>query len=291
MVILAMTCASDKPVLLRRSIIGSLRSASPFLSPTTAVSQILGTDSQETGRDTPVSTKEILAAISEHERLTNPQLDRSVDLFVISNLPIDQEGIFSQIVSNHQAVREDHPLFSLPVTVRRKFYSYCFPDEPRKISLSPRFATKAVFPDGYFISPWDILEPVLGGLHAFRQLRHELMTYFWTKYHFHVTLSPFTGPKFSPLSHVWLVEYLDIIQYLTIEVDLTRFGFSALRVASEFGHDVNKTENLVLGVVIRLLKRGKATMAELNLMCRRYAGFRPYNSPDNATFEFEPGKF
>lgn len=222
----------------------------------------------------------------------NPELDRSVDLFVMSNMPVDQESVFEFLLLSHNSVYEDRSLFALPITVRRRIYEYCFPNEPRKISLSPRFASKAVFPDGYFASPWDVLDPVLGGLHAFRKLRHELMIYFWTVYHFHVTFSPFTGPKFSPLSHVWLPDYLEVVQYLTVEADLTRFGFSALKVAAQFGHDVKKTEDLVVGIVQGLVKRrGKITMAEFNMMCRRYAGFRPYDGSDDATFEFEPRKF
>jgi hypothetical protein len=189
-------------------------------------------------------------------------------------------------------VHEHHALFELPVTVRRKIYDYCLPDEPRKISLSPRFVTKAVFPDGSLASPWDVLEPVRGGLQAFSELRRELMTYFWTQFHFHVTLSPFTGPRFSPLSHVWLCDYLNVVQYLSVEADLTRFGFGTLQAATEFGHNVYKTETLMIKLVKGLVKRrGKTTMAEFNVMCRRYDGFRPYRGYGDAIFDFEPGKF
>jgi hypothetical protein len=230
--------------------------------------------------------------ISEREppRSQTPELDRSVDLYVVSNEPIEQQVVFDNLISSHDDIH-DHKLFALPITIRRRIYGTCFPAEPRKISLSPRFATKAVFPDGYFTSPWDILDPVWGGLQAFRQLRRELMIFFWTQYHFHVTLSPFTGNMFSSLSQVWLTAYLDIVQYMTIEMDLTRFGFSALKVAAQYGHDVKKIEHLVVGIVQGLQKRaGKTTMAELNIMCRKYAGFRPYGGSDDATFEYEAGK-
>jgi hypothetical protein len=251
------------------------------------------TDSRQSGRDTPASQKEppTLKTIPEYERGPAPDLDRSIDLFIVSNKPIEEEPILERLLLNHNTV-QGPPLFNLPVNVRRKVYDFCFPNEPRKISLSPRFATKAVFPDDYFSSPWDLLEPVFGGLHAFRELRRELMIYFWTEYHFHVTLSPFSGPKFSPLSLIWLTRYLEIVQHLTVEVDLTRFGFSALKVAPQYGYDMHKTENLVVSIVKGLKnRRGKHNMAEFNIMCRRYAGFRPYEGADDATFEFAAGKF
>ena len=251
------------------------------------------TDSRQSDRDTQASPRELttLKTIPEYERGPAPKLDRSIDLFIVSNKPVEEVPVVERLL-NYNAIEGDHPLFNLPVSVRRMIYDYCFPHESRKISLSPRFATKAVFPDDYFASPWDILDPVFGGLHAFRELRRELMTYFWAEYHFHITLSPFSGPRFSPLSLVWLTSYLEIVQHLTVEVDLTRFGFSALKVAPQCGYDMYKTEDLVARIIKGLAKRrGKHTMAEFNIMCRRYAGFRPYEGADDATFEFEAGKF
>lgn len=287
-----MIFASDGAVLLRRSIIGSLRSASPFASPNIVESSFRTESrlSSQTGRATPASQKGTLIQIIEDERPPPPELDREVDLFIVSGTPIEQALVLERLLSSHNAATQGPILFTLPVSVRRKIYDYCFPYEPRKISLSPRFATKAVFPDGYFASPWDVIEPVSGALRAFRALRYELMAYFWTEYHFHVTLNPFSGPRFSPLSHVWLIGYLGIIQYLTVEADLTRFGCSALKIAPQFGYDMNKIETLLVGIVNGILKRrGTSTMAELNIMCRRYAGFRPYDCSDNTTFHFDPG--
>jgi hypothetical protein len=151
--------------------------------------------------------------------------------------------------------------------------------------LSPRFATKDCFSDDYFASPWDVLEPVKGALSSSAIMRNELMTYFWTEYHFHATLSAFSGPIFSPLSHVWLHFYLDRIQYLTIEADFTRFGCSALRSARQFGYDMKKMENLLGGIVSGLLKRnGRSTMAELHLMCRRFKGNLPRDEKEPWTW-------
>ena len=199
-----------------------------------------------------------------------------MDLLADSSVTIDPALIFAQLLSRNDATATAHPLFALPARIRRQIYGYCFPLESRKISLSPRFATKAVWANGYFASPWDILDEVMGGLGSFRALRGDVMTYFWAEYQFHVTLTPFSGPVFSPLSHVWMQDYLGLVQKLTVEADLTRFGGSQLVAAPKFGYDVDKIEALLVDIVKGILKRPSGiTMAEFNLMCRRFAGFRP----------------
>ena len=199
-----------------------------------------------------------------------------MDLLADSGIAIDPGMVFAQLLSGNDATAATHPLFALPAGIRRQICGYCFPLESRKISLSPRFATKEVWAKGYFASPWDILEDVMGGLGSSRALRKDLMTYFWTEYQFHVTLTPFSGPMFSPLSHVWMQDYLGLVQRLTVEADLTRFGGSQLVDAPKFGYDVDKIEALLMDIVKGVLKRPHGIkMAEFNLMCRRFAGFRP----------------
>ncbi|KAK6581158.1 hypothetical protein PZA11_006646 [Diplocarpon coronariae] len=163
----------------------------------------------------------------------------------------------------------------MPSDVKRRIYGFCFPDEARKLTLSPYFATKAVFPKDYFACVWDVLDPVWGGLEAFSVLRLELLTYFWTHYHFHVTLNEFSGPKFSPLSHLWILRHLDKVQHLTMEVDFTRFGCSQLKDAKKFGYHMEKTRILLAKIISGLSARPVgSTIAHLHLMCRRYDGFR-----------------
>ena len=142
-----------------------------------------------------------------------------------------------------------------PAEVRAKICSYCLPSESRKISLSPYFILKAVYSEAYHASPWDVLENVLGGIHAFRVLRLDLMKYFWTQYRFHVTLSMVSGPIFAPLTHAWLPHYLGIIQDLTIELDLTGFGASALKHAESFGYDYRKVERQLTEITLGIYQR------------------------------------
>ena len=278
---------------LRRTLVGSFAACSLKPASSTPASSIaygpssLHVDTPQCGRHSPAPTKQRLVPTSQHDG--TPQLDRSIDLFCLSKAHIRQKAVCEEILASQNCVHDFQALFKLPVTIRRRIYDYCFDDEPRKISLSPQFATKAVFPVDYFASPWDVLQPVFGALQAFSSLRRELMIYFWTRYHFHVTLSPFTGPKFSPLSSVWLLRYLDIIQYLSIEADLTRFGSGPSLLGAKVSHNVNKTEVLMMGVVEGLAtRRGMTTMAEFSVMCRRYVVFQPCN--DDAPFGNDPCK-
>jgi hypothetical protein len=261
------------------SLIASLRSASPFISSRDSGESIFRPQTRQASGSIAVTPRP--THWTDEPRPLPPALDRTVDLFVDTGILTDPGLVFEQLIQKNHQTCEDHPIFAFPDEVRRNIYSYCFPKEIRKINLSPRFATKEVWPKNYFASPWEVLEEVTGGLSSSRALRNELMTYFWTQYHFHVTLTPFSGPKFSPLSHIWLNNYLGIIQNLTVEADLTRFGGCQLKDAPQFGYDVIKMESLLVAIVNGILNRqDEATIAEFNIMCRRYTGYRPNDEFD-----------
>lgn len=289
----------EMSLALRRSVWGSLRSASPFSQspPTTennpesdpdmrAISKTLHRVRRKKEDATPKSKKLVrriprtitMTAFDAEGRPPPPELDRDVDLVGYLELEADipPHWVFEKLHPQKDVETCSSALFHLPPNVKHLIYSFCFPEEDSKISLSPHFATKAVFDEEYFASPWDILDPVWGGLATCQELRHELMTYFWTEYHFHVSVNPFSGPRFSPLSHVWLPQYLHRIQCLTIEVDLTRFGGSALKYASSIGFECGKLERLLVDLIEGLQMRSSEVMMEgLIVLSRRYRGNRP----------------
>lgn len=209
-----------------------------------------------------------------------PEFERSVDLACVGEEhQASRAQVFTECLPQDETIYRNHPLFHLPAEIRLRIYDCCFPTEYRKLSLSPSFATKAVFGASELAFPFDVQEHVVGGLESFRALRYDLITYYWTHYHFHVTISPLTGPLFSPLSQVWLVQYLPIVQHLTVEIDLTMFGNGIFIGASQYGNNVEKLDNMADGVLAGISsRRDTTTMAELNLLCRRYAGYRP---PEN----------
>ncbi|ESZ94809.1 hypothetical protein SBOR_4769 [Sclerotinia borealis F-4128] len=233
-----------------------------------------------TGRETTLSQRQYDATEAKETTLPwDPPFDRNCDLMADDGIPSDMNELFEHCVPP----RLDNgfpPLFNLPIKVRRKIYSYCLPDSKDiTVSLSPHFATKNCYHGYYFTSPWDVLEPVAGGLASFSLMRNDLMTYFWTEYQFHATLIPFCNSLFTPLTSVWLLNFLDRIQHLTIEIDLTRFGGNALKFARRFGYNMEKMENL-LSVVIDGLMGRRGKMAELIVLCRRFSGNRRVDEND-----------
>ena len=263
-----------------RSMLVTLRQAASFNgSPGRLRDQEL-VESANKHRDAFNNSKTSLVAAKPQEGWEILQLDQSVNLICWGNHQIDRTRIFDQCLPRDPTVNRSHPLFNLPTKVRMNIYKYCFPPNPRKITLSPAFATKAAFDPDFFDDPFEVQQYICGALEAFRAIRHELMTYFWTQFHFHVTLSPFTGPKFSPLSHIWLVDYATIVQHLTLEVDFSRFGGGYFIGASDYGYSMGKTDLMLCDIFTRMSKRRETTvMSELDLLCRRYAGVRPLPPP------------
>ncbi|RDW87462.1 hypothetical protein BP5796_03156 [Coleophoma crateriformis] len=211
-----------------------------------------------------------------------PPIEQDVDMVVYAGLE-DKAETFAQLIHmTNPEVAGSHRLTSIPSEVRRQIYGYLFPLESRRICLSPRSSTQAVFPDGYFANPWDVLQGVMGGLGSSKALRQDLMTYFWSHFAFHVTVNHFNGPYFCPLSEVglkiWLKRYLFQVQHLTVEVDLTKFDCSNSVTAPVAQFKTQKIQMSMAKLVAGLISRqGSSEIAELNLMCRRYKGIRPSN--------------
>ncbi|TGO22929.1 hypothetical protein BPAE_0150g00230 [Botrytis paeoniae] len=222
----------------------------------------------------------------------DPPFDRNWDLCANDGVPMDSNESFENCLPPRQNDNFS-PFFDMPTRVRRKIYSYCLPSSTdTTVSLSPEFAWRNCYHDYYFTSPWSVLEMVSGALASFSVMRNDILTYFWTEYHFHVTLTPFCSSIFTPLSSIWLLNFLNRVQHLTIELDLTRFGGNALKFARRFEYNMEKMESLLLDLVGGLIQR-RGRMAELTLLCRRFNGYRPVdeNDPDwraDELFEYFP---
>ncbi|KAF7956152.1 hypothetical protein EAE96_005072 [Botrytis aclada] len=222
----------------------------------------------------------------------DPPFDRNWDLCANDGVPMDSNESFEHCLPPRQNDNFS-PFFDMPTKVRRQIYFYCLPSSTDiTVSLSPEFAWRNCYHDYYFTSPWSVLEMVSGALASFSLMRNDILTYFWTEYHFHVTLTPFCSSIFTPLSSIWLPKFSNRIQHLTIELDLTRFGGNALKFARRFEYNMEKMESLLLDLVSGLVRR-RGRMAKLTLLCRRFNGYRPVdeNDPDwkaDEMFEYFP---
>ncbi|RFU34569.1 hypothetical protein B7463_g1765, partial [Scytalidium lignicola] len=200
------------------------------------------------------------------------EFERTHDIIGVRDDSNYQGPVFEDRVPSSYFNHYERGFFVLPASIRKQIYSECFSIELRKISLSPHFATAGVFPDDYFASPWEVLSPILGALHTCVALRYELMTYFWMHYHFHVTLSIFTGLVFSPLSSIWLVENIDLVQHLTIELDLTRLDGNCVNVKTQ--PKGSKLDQFLINLITGIATSHRVSkIAELSFMCRRYSRF------------------
>jgi len=256
-------------VSLHRSLMGSLRANSPFKGTP------LASQSAENLKASQNATPILIAV--DGTPFQSPDFDRTINLACSANYDTDRVRIFEQCLHIQPRPSCRHRFFALPALLRLHIYDYCFHSEPRKITLSGEFATKAAFDSSFFAQPFDVLDDILGGLHSFQALRNEIYVYFWTQHHFHITLSHFTTqPFFSPLSRIWVIPYLSIVQFLTVELDLTKFGMGVFLGAADYGNNVEMVEDMFDEIIVGLSKReGYTIMMELNLLCRRYAGFRP----------------
>ncbi|TEY43179.1 hypothetical protein BOTCAL_0376g00110 [Botryotinia calthae] len=244
-------------------------------------------------RETSISQKNYISTTAKETTLPwDPPFDRNWDLCANDGVPMDSDESFEHCLPP-RLNNSFSPFFDMHTKVRRKIYSYCLPSSTNiMISLSPEFAWRNCYHDYYFTSPWNVLEMVSGALASSSLMRNDLMTYFWTEYQFHVTLTPFCSSTFTPLSSVWLPNFLNKIQHLTIELDLTRFGGNALKSARHFGYNMEIMESLLFDLVSGLMER-RGRIAELTLLCRRFNGYRPVdeNDPDwkaDESFEYFP---
>jgi hypothetical protein len=227
--------------------------------------------------------------------------ERTLDIIATDGRAVshfNSDFLYSRIQKSPGAA--ESPIFKmLPSHIRLEIWGNLFSiPAGKKIILSKDFVMKPVFPDNYFISPWDVIEPIQGAISSCRQMREEILWYFCHKFHFHVTFSPFTtGQIFSGLSIRWLNIYAKWINNLTLEVDFTKFGFSKAAAASSMNlvPSCSKIYKLIKDLVAALLGESKAAggfsnslrqdtgicIANLHLMARSFKGSRePETSTD-----------
>lgn len=182
--------------------------------------------------------------------------------------------------------------FKLPVKCKRMIYEYLFPDDPAttKISLVTRQFTIAVFPaEDHFIPVWDVLFEVWGALGSCKAWRNEVLAYLFTQYRFHITLNEFTMKFVTPLTCVWILPYLHLLERLTIERDFTRLAFNRAEGAAglkDISYKVTPWFDLLIDGLMK--REHDVPMTELRLWGRKYVGFRPIDqTPDS----IDPGMY
>ncbi|OBT76022.1 hypothetical protein VF21_03507 [Pseudogymnoascus sp. 05NY08] len=181
----------------------------------------------------------------------------------------------------------DPHLLGLPANVRFRIYQFMTKSVRAKnkiIVLSPDRTINGFWPKKHFMEPQTVFD-VIGGLSlTCFQLRHEVLTYYCSQFHFHITYNCFCTPISAPLMYKWLPLFGNKMQYLTVEVDFTRLGGCYQNGKFTLKHGAKETMFFIRKLVFELCDRSGA-IRSLHIMCRRYKGFRPpsqkYTPEDN----------
>ncbi|OBT85940.1 hypothetical protein VE02_04785 [Pseudogymnoascus sp. 03VT05] len=181
----------------------------------------------------------------------------------------------------------DPHLLGLPVNVRFRIYQFMTKSIRAKnkiIVLSPERTINGFWPKKHFMEPQTVFD-VIGGLSlTCFQLRHEVLTYYCSQFHFHITYNCFCTPISAPLMYKWLPLFGNKMQYLTVEVDFTRLGGCYQNGKFTLKYGAKETMFFMRKLVFELCDRS-GTIRSLHVMCRRYKGFRPpsqkYTPEDN----------
>jgi len=93
---------------------------------------------------------------------------------------------------------------------------------------------------------------------------------------FHVTVSPFLGPRISPLAVDFVHRHSTFMSRLIIEFDFTKLGYGPDPRARALQPGTVNMAGWNENFVQAQLRRGSfSTLRELTLLCRRFYGNRP----------------
>ncbi|KAG9258371.1 uncharacterized protein F5Z01DRAFT_194720 [Emericellopsis atlantica] len=205
----------------------------------------------------------------------SPPWDRTLDIVVHKSTLRDIDQASSTASATASALSSEHRASSyahLPEHVRRKICRYLVPKRDKPLTLSQRAFTKHAWHSNSFTPFAVILRSLESPLLTSKLLRDDILHVLFADNTVHVTLSPYTGPRISPLTQYFFSTHVHRMQNLILEVDLSKLGFGPE------GADLRPG----LGQLGRLLHTiGKANierttpLKNLTLLARRYHGVRP----------------
>jgi hypothetical protein len=178
------------------------------------------------------------------------------------------------------AQKEISSFFKLPDEVRQRIWRYVVfdgsGDSPKPICLQAFDPfLKAVWLQSEFQSTNDLISPIQSALAACFAMRADLLAYILSTHRFHFTFSPYVRQKTCPELFGWIEEYSHLMQFVTIELDLSKMGFGADPAAVRLLPG-NLHINTAVGrwVDVQLARR-TMPIQSLVLLARRYHGLRP----------------
>lgn len=170
--------------------------------------------------------------------------------------------------------------FKLPDKIRQRIWHYVVRDgaegPPKPVCLQAFTPfLKAVWLPDEFQTTNDLFYPIQSAMSACFAMRADLLGYVLTTHRFHFTFSPHVRQKTCPEIFGWIDKYSHLMQFITIELDLSKLGFGPDTEAPALLPG-NLHINTVVGKWVDVqLARRSMPIQSLVLLARRYHGIRP----------------
>ncbi|KAF5665151.1 alpha beta hydrolase fold [Fusarium heterosporum] len=222
----------------------------------------------------------LLAPVPITHRQGLPPWDRTFDAVCHGAL---KKGNFSKVLAsfheNHARKKARSGYFRLPDSVRFQICQYLLSDTDKPVCLNKYSFNRDVWRKQDFDTPNATLYRLSCYFRVSFTFRADVLVTFLQQTRLHAVLSPFTGPKVSPLATTWLNLYGMYANDIVVEVDMTHLGCGPDPRAIDLSPSLEQMENLLRDFVTAQLKRDNSCpMRSLVLLCRRFHGKRSSKS-------------
>ncbi|KAI1036713.1 hypothetical protein LB503_003230 [Fusarium chuoi] len=227
---------------------------------------------------TPVSTVFPGLGVSQTaHRQGLPAWDRTLDAVYHG---VFERGSFEKVLKsfyeNHARKKPSSGYFRLPDSVRYRICRYLLPPCDKPLRLNKHALSRDVWRKEDFESPSSTLLQLSSYFEVSFNFRADILVTFLQNTKLHAVLSPFTGPRVSPLATTWLNNYGMYANNIVIELDMTHLGCGSDPGAVALSPNVEQIEKLLQDFINAQMKRKESCpMESLILLCRRFHGRRP----------------
>ncbi|GKU00270.1 unnamed protein product [Fusarium langsethiae] len=207
-----------------------------------------------------------------------PAWDRAIDAVCHStiNRKLSFEKVLLAFFKDHGRRKSSFGYFRLPDSVRLQICMYLLPDNDKPLRLNKYTFNRDVWRSQNFTSPYSTLSQLSPYLEVSFAFRADVLVTFLQQTRLHAVLSPFTGPRVSPLATTWLNAYGPYARNIVIELDMSHLGGGPTPGAENLLANFEKTGLHLQDFILSQLRRsGSCPLESLVLLCRRFYGKRP----------------
>ncbi|TVY79321.1 hypothetical protein Focb16_v009452 [Fusarium oxysporum f. sp. cubense] len=186
------------------------------------------------------------------------------------------EKVLNSFYENNARKKPSSGYFRLPDSVRYRICRYLLPPCDKPLRLNKHALSRDVWRKQDFESPSSTLLQLSFCFEVSFAFRADVLVAFLQNTKLHAVLSPFTGPRVSPLATTWLNNYGMYANNIVIELDMTHLGCGSEPGAVELSPNVEQIEKLLQDFInAQMTRKESCPMKSLVLLCRRFHGRRP----------------